>query len=395
MRKAPFSILALGAILVCLPASAQTISSLTLGSNNILGGQTTNATITLSTPAPTGGATVSVFTLAPTEIFVPDTVSVAQGATTASFRVNTLPLDATVYSFVGASVNNSTQFAGLTIQQNRAFRTRVATFRPGTQQWFLRSDLLAASSPIQFGQAGDQPLPADYLEGNGRAQIAVFRPGATAVWMIRANDGTTNNISFGTTGDIPAPADYLQTGKTQMAVFRPSNQTWMIRPDAGGTPMTISVPFAQAGDQPVSADYLGGKHGQFAVYRSTTQQWLIRNDDGTTQTIALGQAGDIPVPGDYLGTGRAQVAIYRPSTAQWLIRPDAGGTPTTIQWGLSGIDQPVPGDYLQLGHAQLATFRPSTGQWFIRTDQGDPIILQFGGVNDQPVPAAYAPRFGQ
>src|SRR5205807_1803444 len=105
-----------------------------------------------------------------TEIFVPNSVIVTQGATTATFRVNTLPLDATVYSFVGASLGSSTQFAGLTIQQNRAFKTRVAVFRPGTLLWFLRSDLNAIPSQVTFGQAGDQPIPADYLEGTGRAQ---------------------------------------------------------------------------------------------------------------------------------------------------------------------------------------------------------------------------------
>jgi len=421
MRKTLFSLFALGAILICLPASAQTVTSLALSRNTIIGGQQVQVTATLATPAPAGGATVVFYSLSPQLTFPVTTVSVPANGTQATFSFTPLPVDTTVPVSVAATVNGSptVQTATLTLYASRQFRWRIAVYRPGTGQWFLRNDT-GGSTTATLGQAGDIPVPDDYLEGtNGpggvaRHQMAVYRP-STGQWLIRSNaagNTVTTVAPFGGTvaTNIPAPSDYLGQRKTQVAVLSPSAQSLFILNDPiGGGVQQLAVTFAQAGDAPQFIDFQGSGKGQVTLYRPSNQNWLIRLDDGTSVTAGpfggsfTSASGDIPVAGPYLGTGRGQLAVYRPSTGTWFIRQDTatptgtpGTAPATIQWGLSGVDIPVPGDYFGSGHFQVAVYRPTTGQWFIRTDTGDPVIVQFGGTStgDIPVPAAYAPNFG-
>jgi hypothetical protein len=422
MRKTLFSLFALGAILICLPASAQTVSSLNLSNNAIVGGQPTTVTATLASPAPAGGTRVIFYSLSPRLSFPVTPVDVAANGTTATFTFTPLPVDTTGAATVAAVVAGSptVQTATLTLFASRQFRWRIAVYRPGTAEWYLRNDDGTATR-VQFGQAGDIPRPDDYLEGpngpgpNGAArhQIAVYRP-STGQWFIRSNTNgqAVGPISFGQANlDIPAPSDYLGQGKSQIAVFRPTSQQMFILSNATGTGATsiVNLGFGQAGDVPQFIDFQGSGRGQVILYRPSNQNWLVRQDDGTNITAGpfggsfAPSAGDIPVAGPYLGSSKGQLAVYRPSTGTWFIRQDTAtptGTPAsapaTIQWGLSGVDIPVPGDYFGSGHFQVAVYRPTTGQWIIRTDTGDPVTVSFGGTTtgDLPVAAAYAPNFG-
>src|SRR5215217_2467175 len=57
--------------------------------------------------------------------------------------------------------------------------------------------------------------------------------------------------------DVPLPGDYLGLGRAQLAVYRPSIQTWFLRGDDGAA---LRIAWGGPGDQPVRARY--GFHDQ-------------------------------------------------------------------------------------------------------------------------------------
>jgi PKD repeat protein/peptidoglycan/xylan/chitin deacetylase (PgdA/CDA1 family) len=81
-----------------------------------------------------------------------------------------------------------------------------------------------------------------------------------------------------------------------------------------------------------------------AVWRPSNGVWyIIRSSDGGITQTSWGISGDITVPGDYDGDGKTDVAVWRPSNGVWYIIRSSDGGITQTSWGISG-DITVPGN---------------------------------------------------
>ncbi len=243
------------------------------------------------------------------------------------------------------------------------------------------------NSPRTFNLRAPRKVVGDY-DGDGKTDVAVFRPSNGYWCVLQSSNGVVAYTPFGQSGDIPVAGDYNGDGKTDIAVFRPSDGYWYFSTN-NGTAYT-GTQFGQNGDIPVPGDYDGDGKTDIAVVRNVnnTLVWYVVESRPSLNGASFGQSGDIPVPGDYDGDGKTDIAVFRPSNGAWYILGSRDGFKATL-FGQSG-DIPVAGDYNGDGKTDIAVFRPSDGYWYFSTNNGTAYTgTQFGQNGDIPVLGDY------
>jgi hypothetical protein len=126
-RQQPDAIVALGLLAVSLcfsscgltvvssTSGSATLSSFKLNPTSVNGGSPSTGSLTLSAPAASGGALVSLSSSSTVVATVPANVTVPSGAATAVFNVSTSPVTASTSVILSASFAGVTQTASLTV----------------------------------------------------------------------------------------------------------------------------------------------------------------------------------------------------------------------------------------------------------------------------------------
>ena len=295
-----------------------------------------------------------------------------------------------------AWTGNSGGFIQTTVQlppaangQNLRLRWRFGTdANTGTDAgyigWSIDTITVRATSNCSFAPATIRSR-ADF-DGDGKTDLSVFRPSDNN-WYLAPSLGGITIITWGASGDEPTPGDFDGDGKTDVAIFRPtagSSPDFFTLLTNGYVINTIS--WGDPGDRPVIGDYDGDGKDDVAVYRPSNNNWYVIKSTGGSDVSSFGQAGDVPVPGKYDADNKTDRAVYRAGV--WLIANSTGGT-TTGNWG-EAADHPVPADYDGDNRDDLAVWRPSTGAWYIRRSTNFQLdIFSWGQTGDVPVPGDY------
>jgi len=277
----------------------------------------------------------------------------------------------------------------------------LAIWRKTTGAWWVLSGAADGNYGNYYGDSwgidGDDPVEGDY-DGDGKTDFAVFRPSNVSWYIINSSTGSGLQFPFGLAGDVPVQADYDGDGRTDPALFRPSTFTWYLGQSTNGV---IQYSLGTAGDKLAPADYDGDGRADPGVYRGGTAtdpdpkfHYLSSANNFLEKTITFGQDGDFPVPADYDGDGRADAAVWRPGVYQWHILNSSNQTWEAFTFGDPNSDINVSNDYDADGKVDRAFWRPSEGKWYIaqssKKGQPDELRTVVWGMNgDIPVPAFY------
>jgi uncharacterized delta-60 repeat protein len=242
-----------------------------------------------------------------------------------------------------------------------------------------------AAVRIMSGLAAPRVAPFDF-DGDGKSDVSVFRPSNNVWYQIQSSDTNVAAQSFGSAGDRIASADYDGDGKTDLAIFRPSSGDWWIKNSRSGAISTVH--WGQAGDIPRPSDFDGDGRADFVVFRPSENVWYrLSSTTGMVSAAAFGTAGDKPLVGDLDGDGKSDIAVFRPSTGEWWWQSSVDNTARAAQWGIAA-DTPVPADFDGDGKTDLAVYRG--GVWYIlKSGSGQASIINFGLPDDKPAAADY------
>ena len=244
-----------------------------------------------------------------------------------------------------------------------------------------------ADRSYPWGISTDVPVRGDF-DGDGKSDIAVWRPSNGTWYIVQSSNGATVSKQWGAPNDVPVVGDFDGDGKSDIAVWRPSNGVWYIVQSSNGA--TVTKQWGAPNDVPVVGDFDGDGKSDIAVWRPSNGNWyIVQSGNGTTVTQQWGAPTDTPVVGDFDGDGKSDIAVWRPSNGNWYVIESSSGASFVKQWGAS-TDTPVVGDFDGDGQSDFAVWRPASGNWYIvQSSTGQVDVQQWGAANDMPVQDRY------
>jgi subtilisin family serine protease len=289
-----------------VPTGSAALSSLMLNPTSVPGGSPSTGSVSLSAPAPSGGALVSISSSNTAAATVPASVTIAAGATGATFTVSTLAVTTSTSVTISASYAGITKTASLMVTpQSPPVPTLTSlTLNPTSVNGGTPSTgSVALSAPAPSGGALISLLSSSTAAATVPASVTVSA-GATGAAFTVTTLAVTASTSVTITASYAGVTQTAQLTVTPQPPPGPTLTSLTLNPTSvnGGSPSTgtvaLSAP-APSGGALVSLS--SGNTAAATVPASVTVPAGATNATFTATTLAVTAATTVTISASYAG----------------------------------------------------------------------------------------------
>ena len=199
-----------------LTVTAPTLSGFSLNPTSVIGGSSSTGTVTLSGPAPAGGAAVTLSSSNTTATHPPASVTVLAGATTATFTITTTPVASNTSATITA-IFGVTRTASLTVTAPTlsGFSLNPTSVIGGSSS----TGTVTLSGPAPAGGAAVTLSSSNTTATHPPASVTVLAGATTATFTI-----TTSPVASNTSATITAIFGVTRTASLTVTCANPERR---------------------------------------------------------------------------------------------------------------------------------------------------------------------------